>query len=408
MDRYLSHYWHRSPVESLSKQPSPEDVPQNARLSSSANLRVETCSGVAQLKVGSEGHMSSSAPERSLCDYKSRLLSVVAMPSHMATPIGKIIQVERIIGSDFFRIHNNAYAGYSRIPVLENLFSEAKRGERIVSVSELIKDREKYINDKIGNKEEYQKEAGQLIYLYLHFLLLFHDCGTANIKDFAPYLDVKNVLVTNWVYLIKPKLLAEASFELCKKELGQDLRSETDDSCVQFEVATRNLEEESTTNFFLPSETVGESSKPAVSPPKNEKFRFDPDKEKILLEGFAVKMEDLKRSHKKELKSNHKKELKSNHKKKVENNQKGRPTFAHPTIGLPGHLRIDTAFTYQNLVNMLLDFLALNSGKKSRIVMESVPELVVRFLNRIFVERVSVSENSSSKSRESLEETGAG
>lgn len=172
-----------------------------------------------------ESRMSTSAPERTIDSYEvhqvfpSNRVSAVALPSHMRTLVGQIAQLQRITGTDFHRI-DRYHINNVRIPVLKNIFTEARCG-KLPSLSHLLENRKQHIN---GLGEKLGALVGEPVYTYLHLLLFLHNRGIPEIKSLAPYHEVKQSLIEYWNFLVYPESLGKKAQELGRQILGKSLQ----------------------------------------------------------------------------------------------------------------------------------------------------------------------------------------
>ncbi len=203
-----------------------------------------------------ENRMSASAPERTIGSYEvhqvfpSSRVSAVALPSHMSSLVGQIAQLQRITGTDFHQIERY-HKHHVRIPVLNNIFSEARRGT-LPSLSQLIDNRKQHI-DGLGAK--FGREVGEPVYVYLHLLLFLHNRGIAGIDRLAPYHEVKQSLIEYWNVLVCPEHLGEKVQDLGKQILGSSLPSEDLQGLVEIDPVQ---EEDLLIAFSVCIETVEE------------------------------------------------------------------------------------------------------------------------------------------------------
>ncbi|WP_257294118.1 hypothetical protein [Endozoicomonas sp. YOMI1] len=136
----------------------------------------------------------------------------------MRTVVGQIAQLQRITGTDFHQIDRYRINNV-RIPVLKNIFSEARCG-KLPSLSQLIENRKLHIS---GLGEKFGDLVGEPVHIYLHLLLFLHNRGIPDIKRLAPYHEVKQSLIEYWNFLVCPEPLGKKVQELGKQILGNPL-----------------------------------------------------------------------------------------------------------------------------------------------------------------------------------------
>lgn len=203
-----------------------------------------------------ESRISSSAPERTIDSYAvhqvipSKRASAVSLPGHMKTLVGQIAQLQRITGTDFHRV-DSYRINPVRIPVLKNIFSEARRG-KLPSLSQLLDNRKQHVS---GLGKNFGSLVGEPVHVYLHLLLFLHNRGIPGIRSLAPYHVVKQSLIEYWNFLVCPEPLGKKVQLLGKQILGdylqpEDLRGavQTDpekeqDLIIAFSICIGNVEE---------------------------------------------------------------------------------------------------------------------------------------------------------------------